>query len=200
MVSAASLIADMADEAMDHVAFSMKHSSSKRTKLVQPPDGMYVNGTGKYQPVFDELRKEGDECSLSEAPENVKIVCCIYSTQNDAVKNEFKGIIESVKADGEFKVMEKLYDMKCSSMLMYLANFSDAAKQLYKLAFDDKIFPAAADDEDNDDISDGSPSEHDTDDDYEGSSDSESDSVGSDSDESEDDYSDDSDDEDEDEE
>ena len=67
--------------------------------------------------------------------------------------------------------------MKYSSMLMYLANFSDAAKQLYKLALDDKILPAAAgddDDEDNDDISDGSPSEHDTDDDYEGSSESES--------------------------
>ena len=140
--------------------------------------------------------------SLSEAPENVKIANCIYSTQNDASKNEFKGIIESVKADGEFKLMEELDDMKYSSMLMYLANFSDAAKQLYKLALDDKILPAAAgddDDEDNDDISDGGESEHDPDDDYVSSnSDSESDSVGSDSDESDDDnYDDDSDDEDE---
>ena len=52
VVSAATLLSDMAEEAMDHVAFSMKQSPSKRTKLLQPPDGMYVNGTGKYQAQF----------------------------------------------------------------------------------------------------------------------------------------------------
>lgn len=81
VVSASTILADMAEEAIDHVASSMPNSSSKRIKLVQPQDGMYINGTGKYQTQLENLRKEGEECSLPEASENVQIATCIFPSR-----------------------------------------------------------------------------------------------------------------------